>query len=89
MMCVFMTTLQAIGAAKTSLIVSMSRQGLLFIPLVFIMGKIWGLYGIVWAQPTSDVITVVLAFILMMKGIKSKQTKSAQNFQTACDKFSN
>lgn len=89
MMCVFMTTLQAIGAAKTSLIVSMSRQGLLFIPLVFIMGKIWGLYGIVWAQPTSDVITVVLAFILMMKGIKSKQTNSAQNFQTACDKFSN
>lgn len=80
MMCVFMTTLQAIGAAKTSLIVSMSRQGLLFIPLVFIMGKIWGLYGIVWAQPTSDVITVVLAFILMMKEIKSKQTNTAQNF---------
>lgn len=69
-MCVLMNTLQAIGAAKTSLIVAISRQGLLFIPLVFLMGKFCGMYGIVWAQPMADIVTVMLAFFLVIKEVK-------------------
>lgn len=62
----FMITnaLQALGAAVPSLILSISRQGLIFIPLVFILNAAVGLRGLVWTQPVSDIISSVLAVAL-------------------------
>jgi multidrug efflux pump len=62
----FMITnaLQALGAAVPSLILSISRQGLIFIPFVFILNAAAGLSGLVWTQPVSDIISSVLAVAL-------------------------
>mgnify|MGYP002406443198 CR=1 FL=1 len=57
-------TLQALGAAVPSLILSISRQGIIFIPLVFVLNKIAGLNGLVWTQPVSDIVSSFLAVIL-------------------------
>lgn len=67
-------TLQAIGAATEALLASIFRQGIIFIPAVFIMKSIIGVDGLIWAQPVADVISLVLvAFMLALK-LKKMET---------------
>lgn len=61
---VMSNALQAIGAAKAALIINMSRQGLIYIPAVFILQAIVGMDGLLWAQPVADVLSVVLVIAL-------------------------
>lgn len=57
-------TFQAMGKGKESLILSSLRQGVVNIPLLFIMNYFFDLYGIVWTQLISDVITGVVSYIV-------------------------
>lgn len=61
---VLANALQAAGAAMASLIVNTSRQGIIYIPLLFIMGNLMGIDGLVFAQPLTDIISIILAGIL-------------------------
>lgn len=61
---VLTNTLQAMGAAVPSLILSLSRQGIVFIPLVFILYIAAGLNGLIWTQPCADIVSSMLAVIL-------------------------
>jgi Na+-driven multidrug efflux pump len=60
----FANALQAMGAAVPSLIVGISRQGLLYIPALFILRELLGMNGLIWAQPVADVLSLVLAIAL-------------------------
>jgi Na+-driven multidrug efflux pump len=62
-------TFQAMGMGKQSLVLSSLRQGLVNIPLLFIMNGIFGLYGIVWTQLIADVITGVISYIVYRKSL--------------------
>ena len=55
---------QAMGKGTQSLILSTLRQGLVNIPLLFLMNHIFGLYGIVWTQLVSDVATTAISFLI-------------------------
>ncbi len=59
--------LQANGAAKASLIVNLSRQGLIYLPALFILNALLGETGLVWAQPVADVLSLILAIILYVR----------------------
>ncbi len=61
---VLLNALQGMGAAKSSLVVNISRQGLIFIPLVFILGAQFGEFGLVLAQPIADVLSFILVLSL-------------------------
>lgn len=61
---VFQNSLQAMGAAVPALLVNISRQGLIYIPLVYVMNSILGVNGLLWAQPVADVLSLILAVIL-------------------------
>ncbi len=61
---VLANALQAAGAAATSFAINISRQGYVYIPLLFLMGHIWGINGLVFAQPVADVISITIAIIL-------------------------
>lgn len=63
-MFVFINALQAMGKAMPSLILSLTRQGFVFIPLLFILNAVSGLTGIVYAQPIADIIAVLISAIL-------------------------
>ena len=67
---VFLNTLQAMGAAGPSLLASVARQGIVYIPLLFILGRILGLYGLVYAQPIADIASLAMVFILTMVSVK-------------------
>ncbi len=56
---------QAIGKALPALLLTLSRQGLIFIPLLFILSDSFGVQGVWMAFPIADVLsTIVTAFFL-------------------------
>lgn len=70
---VLVNALQAMGAATSALLISMSRQGIIFIPVLFILQAVIGMTGLVWAQPVADVLSILIAAILFGKTMKKMQ----------------
>ncbi len=70
---VLVNALQAMGAATPALLISMSRQGTIFIPVLFILQAVIGMTGLVWAQPVADVLSILIAAILFGKTMKKMQ----------------
>jgi len=64
---VLTNALQARGAATESLIVNISRQGLIYIPSMFILGAIFHETGLIWAQPVADTLFLLLAIGLYFR----------------------
>ena len=54
---------QAVGKAGPALIISLSKQGFLLIPLVFLLPLFWGINGIWFAFPIADVGAALIAVI--------------------------
>ena len=69
------TTIQAFGKAKASLLLSIARQGLFYIPLLFLLNNRFFFKGLLWAQPVSDAITLSLALVLLVFILKKYQNK--------------
>ncbi len=71
---------QGMGKGIQSLILSIGRQGLIYIPLLFILNAAVGLEGIIWAQASADYACVIMSLIMwfvVKKGIKKQaQIKS-------------
>ncbi len=67
---VLTNALQAAGAARESLIVNISRQGLIYIPAMFLLGSLFHETGLIWAQPVADVLSLLLAVILYVRASK-------------------
>ncbi len=57
-------TFQAIGKGPQSLLLSSCRQGLINIPLLFLMNVVFGMYGVIWTQTIADGITLIISFML-------------------------
>lgn len=69
---VLQNALQAMGQATSSFIVAICRQGIIYIPAVFIMGALLSMIGLVWAQPVADVLSLVLVAILLIAAMKKQ-----------------
>lgn len=59
-------TIQGMGKALPSLVLTICRQGLLFIPLVYILNRLKGLEGVIYAQPAADFLSIILALVLCL-----------------------
>lgn len=59
-------TIQGMGKALPSLILTICRQGLIFIPSVFILNQIFKLDGVIYAQPFADYVSIVLSVFLCL-----------------------
>lgn len=82
---VLMTMFQSLGKTIESLIVSVGRQGLFFVPSLIIFSSTWGYNGFILAQPFADIATTTLSlslFILMRKKLLAgmKDPVKSQNF---------
>lgn len=67
---VLLNALQAMGEGVSSLIINVSRQGLIYIPALFVLHALLGMNGLAWAQPAADILSVTLAVILFLKTVK-------------------
>lgn len=57
----------AIGKSLVGSILSLSRQGIFFFPLVFALPHLLGLIGVIWVQPMADLLTTILTVIFAVK----------------------
>jgi putative MATE family efflux protein len=62
----FMTYLQATGQALKAMIVNLSRQCLILIPVIVLMNFFFKLDGFLLAQPVADLATTILAVSLVL-----------------------
>ena len=58
---------QAFGKGNKSLFLGIMRWAVFNIPMLFILNKIIGMYGIVWSQIAADVLTVALSLYVYKK----------------------
>lgn len=66
---------QAMGKALPSLVLSISRQGFIFLPMLFIMKALAGLNGIIYCQAIADIFSVIMA-VIMFQFMKKSFTES-------------
>lgn len=72
----------ALGKAKEGALLSMSRQGIFFIPIILILPKFFGINGVIYAQPLADVLAIGLTFFFAMK-IHNELRNLASNREVA------
>ena len=75
---------QAIGKSVKSAILSLSRQILFLIPAFFILGKLFGIIGMLYAGPVADSLAFVIAGLLLIFEVRNLHGK-AKNSQTLVD----
>lgn len=78
---------QAIGKSAKSAILSLSRQILILIPSMIILGQIFGLNGVLYAGPVADGCAFILAIILLVGEMKKLSNKNVK-IQTLVDDIS-
>lgn len=61
------TSAQSMGKVVVAFILSISRQGLLYMPLLIILNKVFGFSGFIYAQPITDMIMLTFSSILLFK----------------------
>ncbi len=74
--------LQSIGKALKASILAAARQGLFFIPLILLLPRIFGLFGVEVCQTVSDVLSFALAVPLcvsVLKEMREEQEKECSN----------
>ncbi len=77
--------LQSMGRAGKASLVSAARQGVFFIPLIFILTHFFGLLGVQMCQPISDICAFVLSVPIGLGEIKLIKQLETKIEQKACD----
>ena len=75
---------QAIGKSIKSALLSLSRQILFLIPSLFVLGRMFGINGVLFAGPVADTLAFIIAVILLIFEVKNLGRKS-KNSQTLVD----
>ena len=70
---VLSNALQAMGAATEALIINLSRQGIIYIPSLFLLKMAIGLDGLAWAQPVADILSTGLVAILYIRTVRKME----------------
>lgn len=75
MMFVCNYSFQGMGKALPALILSVSRQGFVFLPILIISSQLVGINGIIFAQPIADIVSLLIALTMFVVIIKSDAKK--------------
>lgn len=72
-------TIQGMGKALPSLVLTVCRQGLIFIPLIFILNALLGLDGVIYAQPAADYLSILVGIMICMHLFRSMEHREREN----------
>ena len=64
---VYSSLLLALGKGRAGFILGACRQGICFVPVILILPAIWGINGILYAQPVADVLSAVITVWMAMR----------------------
>ena len=64
---------QAIGKATPALLLTLTRQGFFFIPLLFLFSSQWGIIGVWMSFPASEVLATLVTAYFLSQEIKKQR----------------
>ena len=67
------------GKAVSGSLLSMSRQGLCFFPILPVMTALWGAWGVAALQAVADTLTLFIAIPIMVKAIREIRRFEAED----------
>ena len=78
---------QALGAAVKSLLITVMRNAVLFIPAVILFNSMWKLNGVIAAQPAVETfLAVICIWVYARDGHREKQTAEKKGYPAAAGK---
>jgi putative MATE family efflux protein len=80
-----MSTFQALGKPLQSTIINLGRQFLVYLPLLFIMNRLFGFTGFIYTQPIADIITTAVAVLFSLSLFKNLRRSFAGSAPVASD----
>ena len=72
---VLTNALQAMGAAAQALIINLSRQGIIYIPALFLLQAVLEANGLAWAQPVADLLSTALVAALYLRTSRKRMAE--------------
>lgn len=69
--------MQNIGKYFYSFVISVSRQGIFYLPLLFLLPTFFGKFGLYVLQPVADVFSFLLAVFLVVGTVRAGHSKAA------------
>ena len=67
---------QALGRARPAFVLTLSRQVLVLLPLIFLMPRLFGLRGL-WASfPMADLVSTTLTAVWVLAAVRSLRNDS-------------
>ncbi|MGD1815540.1 MAG: MATE family efflux transporter [Pleomorphochaeta sp.] len=85
---VYMSLFLALGKGKQGGLLSISRQGFFFIPLIIILPLVFGLNGVIWTQCIADLLTTLLTLNFALKFHQEFLIKKVSNKEDVYQKSS-
>lgn len=76
---IYISLFLALGKAKEGGVLSMGRQGIFFIPVIFILPSIIGINGVIYTQVIADLLTTLLTVILAISLNKEIDALTGKN----------
>ena len=78
-----LVTFQATGKAVKAMVISLGRQCLVYLPLLFLLNALYGFEGYIYAQPIADIVTTVIAFLLSLSFLKEMHAMHKKEIEPA------
>lgn len=69
---------QSCGRALKSGLIALSRNGLVLIPIILYLPRVFQLTGVIWAQPVADLLTFVIALFMLIHELGRLRTLERQ-----------
>lgn len=64
---VYSSLFLALGKGTAGFLLGACRQGICFVPVILILPMIWGIHGILYAQPIADVLSALAAVFMAVR----------------------
>lgn len=63
---VYSSLFLALGKGIAGFFLGACRQGICFVPVILLLPKVWGINGILYAQPIADILSVVITVFMAL-----------------------
>lgn len=63
---VYSSLFLALGKGTAGFVLGACRQGICFVPVIFLLPMIWGMNGILYAQPIADVLSAIVTVFMAL-----------------------
>jgi Na+-driven multidrug efflux pump len=73
------TTFQGLSRGATALVLSLIKQFLIFIPLLYLCRYLWGLTGVWISWPIADALAAVVSFAFIYREYRMHRKKGFLN----------